>query len=194
MNTWTSKPAFAVLALSALAGCDTGPAAGLLGGLTRAAAPKAQALKQAPMAAGAITLVPPGGYCIDQRSLTPSFALMARCDVLHPGEVGRGMPLGVITASISDATDSIPTPDQTAAAHGLGNISETSTSDNSVVFRATGDAPIKGMSATHWRATTQIDTQLLGLAFYQPEKASDGSLSGAEILQELISNTTAANN
>jgi hypothetical protein len=193
MTTWTFKGTITLLALTALIGCDAGPAGELLSGLTRPATPKEVALETATMAAGAMTLVPPQGYCIDKRSLTSRFALMARCDVLKTDAAGLGMPIGVITVSLSSGSDSMPSPEQTATAFGLSDVSRTETSDNSVVFRATGPAPFKDMSPTQWRATARINDQLLGLAFYQPNQASAGSEAGKPMLQDLITRTAEKN-
>ncbi len=65
-------------------------------------------LRQAAMANGALTLVAPEGFCIDKRSLKPSFALLARCDNLGDPQGAYGAPLGLITVSLSTARPDAP--------------------------------------------------------------------------------------
>ena len=73
MNTWTFKGLVTTLATClALAGCDAVDGLALSGAFDR------EPLKTAELADGAITLVPPEGFCIDPRSLKARFALMAR--------------------------------------------------------------------------------------------------------------------
>jgi hypothetical protein len=191
MNTWTCKSIATGFALTVLAASDGGQASDLIGGLgSLNAKPNAEALAQAPMAFGAVTLVPPKGYCIDGESLKPRFALMARCDRLG-AENGSGAPVGVITISVTPTrgADSVPTPAQTADALALTNISASTSNDSSVVFRAEGPSFSPGMSKSHWRGSAVVKNQMLGLALYGPPNGNAVSAEGRTLLSELIKRT-----
>ena len=172
--------AFAALALAA---CDD---SFTLGG------PAAPPLTQASMAGGTVLLVPPPGYCIDRRNLRQRFAIMARCDTLAEGQSGFGRPIGILTASFSPATtDALPSPQITATALGLENVSAARNAANAVVFRAEAPPTIEGMSATHWRGTARIGNQIMGLALYGPADGRALTGEGRALLSETIRSTSA---
>lgn len=179
MSTWSFKAPLAALALAALVGCDDGAGLGSAPNL---------GLPQAAMAFGAVTLVPPRGYCIDRRSLRPRFALMARCDTLGSDAATAGAPLGLLTASFSaaDPTAALPDAATTATILGLSNVSAARRTADAVLFRASGPAPVEGMSQTHWRGTAQIGDQIMGLALYAPDDSGALGAEGRALLQELI--------
>ncbi|QUJ76370.1 hypothetical protein KDD17_15990 [Sulfitobacter albidus] len=117
MTTWISRVAALVLC-GALAGCDALPdASGVLSGIAGDQAPP---LTQAKMMRGAVTLVPPTGFCIDPKTLNESFALMARCDTLGATTGSRGAPLGLMSVSFTrtGADAPLPTPQDIASATG----------------------------------------------------------------------------
>ena len=185
MNTWSSKVPVAALSLSMLSACGATSNGGFdLGGkVENHAAPQAQ------MAFGDVTLVPPPGFCIDTRSLSEQFAMMARCDVLGAPEAPGDTPLGMITVSLSaETTDpSLPSPAQTAAAQGLTNVTDEVTEENRVFFRATGDAPVRQMAAEHWRGSAVVASYVMWVALYGPKGGRALSPEGLGILSTLIS-------
>lgn len=195
MITWSYKTAAIALVLTILAACEGGQGLDLAKGLgSITAKPNAKALTQASMASGAVTLVPPRGYCIDGQSLKPRFALLARCDRLG-AENSNGAPIGVITVSVAPARGNIalPTPAETAAASALTKVSAPTSHDDSVVFRARGEAFAPQMSQDHWRATAVVKNQILGLALYAPPKSIALSDEGRALLAELIKRTQESN-
>ena len=169
MTTWTCKAPGLAVALAFLAGCDGVPGAALLNGLTGSS--KDVALSQASMAFGTITLKPPRGFCIDKRTLQQQFAIMARCDTLGVPSAAGDAPLGIIIASFAPSVVNgpLPGPSITASALGLTDISDVSLSDDSVIFRASGGAPLDDTATQHWRATARVGDQIMGLALYGPE-------------------------
>lgn len=190
MTTWSCKTSAAVLALWTLAACEGGQLPPLLG---PASGGPAAGITRASMAGGALTLVPPQGYCIDRRNLESRFALLARCDKLGVGDASAGAPLGVITVSLSDSPTAtpLPTADETAAILGVSNVTLARTSDNAVIFRAVGPRPVRDMANRHWRATARIGSFLMGLAFYGPAGGRVEGAEGGNILADLIARTEA---
>lgn len=191
MTTWSCKTAATALVLTTLAACEGGQGLDFAKGLSEISAkPNAEALSQAPMAFGAITLVPPKGYCIDGDSLKPRFALLARCDRLG-ADGHNGTPIGVITVSVKPAQKgaTLPTPAHTAQAQSLTNVADPIANDGSVVFRARGEAFSPQMSQDHWRGSAKMNGQILGLALYGPPNGSAVSPEGRKLLAELIKRT-----
>jgi hypothetical protein len=195
MTTWTSRISTALGITLMLSACD-GPGApgGVIGSLKppqNAALPPAP-LRQAKMMRGAVTLVPPGGYCIDPVSLSQSFAIMARCDILGAPTGGSGAPIGVLTVSFarsaSDAT--LPTAQTLAAAGLLSSPTQTRQSPATIVFQTTGSPPSSDLSPTHWRSVTLVGPLMMGAALFGPEGRRAVSEEGAGVLEEMIRLTT----
>jgi hypothetical protein len=191
MNTWTCKTAVAALALTFLAACEDGQGGVFLQGLDGSASAKPVALSQANMASGAVVLVAPKGFCIDKGSLKQNFALMARCESLGAPSAAANAPLGILTASFSAASSTIPTPLDTAAAMGLNTMTDARTTDRSVTFHAKGSAPAKGLSETHWRGTARVGSQMMALALYGPDGGRAIGPEGRAILVGLINDLDA---
>jgi len=149
-------------------------------------------LTQAFMMRGAVTLVPPMGYCIDPDSLTQSFAIMARCDTLGAASGGSGAPPGVLTVSLSrNAKDAaLPTAQEIATAAGVSSPQNVQQTDTNVVFKASGVAPAPGLSPDHWRSVARVDRFSMGAALFGPHKHRAVSPEGASILHDLIKRTT----
>ncbi len=192
MSTWNCKAATAGVALLLLGACEGGQGAGLLDGLsTGAMGKKNHALSQAQMANGAVTLLPPQGFCIDRRNLSQRFALLARCDTLGAPHSSRGAPLGIITVSVtpSAAGAELPSAQQTADAAKLARVEGESRSSDTVTFRAEGAPPISGVGIRHWRGKARVADQLIGIAFYGPEGGRAASADGREIVLDLIRRT-----
>lgn len=187
MTTWTSKGSLAALALTLLGACEGGISTAGRGGSSGLDSPGAAPLKQARMAGGAVRLVPPQGFCIDRPSLSPTFALLARCDVLG-AETAANAPNVIITVSISPASANadLPDPAATALAAGLTSVTDQVRTKEETTFRASGPAPAPGLSARHWRGTTLIGEHLLGLALYGPQDGREVGRAGRGLLRTLI--------
>ena len=188
MITWISKGGAALCGLLLLGACEDGDA--FLAGLT---APQTQApTRQATMARGAVMLVPPQGYCFDNRALGQRFALMARCDVVS-GTGSAAAPRSVITISLSPAAEgaTLPTPENTATALGLSDVQRTTSRRNSVIFQASGPAPSQALDGRHWRGSALVGGQIMGVALYGPAGRPPIGREGRDILAEVIAGTKA---
>lgn len=194
MNIWNCKGPLAALALTFLAGCGGGLKGAFLEGLesleglTKSESGSTVALSQARMAFGEVTLVPPPGYCIDERSLKQQFALMARCDALGVPSAAAGAPLGIITASFAPWVEGapLPTPAETADALKLQTINDPIVDGESVTFRATTTKPRAGAAAAQWRGTARVGGQIMGLALHAPEDGRALSSEGRALLAAVI--------
>ncbi len=196
MTIWTCKPLAALSLLGVLGACDaTTGGEGLLAALTppEDAALPAVPLTQATMMRGGLTLLPPSGYCIDPDSLTQSFALMARCDALGASTQSADAPVGVMTVSLarSGLAPALPSAQELAAASNLGAPTDARQSEQSVVFQTTGSPPSSDLSSTHWRSISKVGRITMGAALFGPEGQRAVSSAGAELLEEMISRTTA---
>lgn len=191
MTTWTFKGPIAALALLTLSACEGGQGAALFEGLSVPLinGQKAKPLSQIKLASGAVTLVAPRGFCIDSASVQKQFALMARCDVLGVPQAAADAPLAFITVSVlsTDANNQLPTAQHLAAAKGLSNVTDPKVKDGQLIFRATGPAPIDGVSNTHWRGTSQLGQQIIGVALYGPENGRALSGEGRSIVSTVMS-------
>lgn len=130
------------------------------------------ALPFARLSRGAVILVPATGFCIDKRSLRPSFALMARCDTLG-GTSSFGAPLAIITA----ASVSQSVTNRTDAAFGTQGetILARRQSGDLTLIKVKGAPPSPDLKDEFWRAIGRIGDQLVGLAIYE---AADGEALG----------------
>lgn len=191
MTTWIFKGSIAALALLGLSACEGGQGAALFDGLSvpTVKSQKAKPLSQATLAGGAFTLVAPRGFCIDSSSVQKQFAVMARCDVLGVPQAAGDAPLAFVTVSVlpTNENNQLPTPEHLAAAKGLSNVTDPQVKDGQVIFRATGPAPIDGVSNTHWRGATQIGQQIIGVALYGPENGRALSGEGRSIISTVMS-------
>ena len=192
MITWTSRLIALLCALTLLAACEEGQ-----GGSPFAASttPRNTALSQAKMAQGAVTVVPPEGFCIDKSTLKARFALMARCDRLGaPQATGSAAPVGIITVSLAPATAdrTLPQPIDSAKALGLEQIADQVTAQTHVTFRAQGGPPVDGMSDRHWRGTALVGSYLMSLALFGPAEGRAVGAEGRGLLLEVIAATRAA--
>ncbi|MBD3665604.1 hypothetical protein [Sulfitobacter aestuariivivens] len=194
MSTWRFRAALAAGLSITLIGCEDGQGGNPFGGASAGGDAKNIALPQARMAGGALTLVPPEGFCIDKRSLKRRFALMARCDTLGNPSASAGAPMGILTVSISDASAAqpLPTPDQTAAAARLEKVSAQKSEVDAVTFRAEGIPPLKELDTVQWRGIARVQDQVIGIAFYGPKGGRAISREGREIVNGLIRKTKAA--
>lgn len=199
MNIWSYKPLAALGMTIMLGACDAMDTGGGL--LARLAPPEDAALPavpltQASMLRGSITLVPPHGYCIDAESLTQSFALMARCDVLGASEGGTGAPAGILTVSLSRnvLNAPLPTVPEIAAALNLSEPQKVITGNDSIIFRSSGTPPSSNLTSDHWRSVTQIDRFTMGAALFGTAGRRAVSDEGAQVLQDMIKRTSVKTN
>ena len=202
MTTWNCRGTLLAGALLGLSACDdmpligdaVAPAIGFLEQLKVGGAKDALALSQTEMAEGAFTLVPPQGFCIDRNTLRQHFALMARCDTLGAPRLAGGAPLGLITVSVTALEDgaNLPGPLEVVEAAQLTHFDSEKSENNAVTFRAEGPAPGADLDRVHWRGLVQINTQLLGIAFYGPEGGRVVTPEGRDVINSLIRKTQAA--
>jgi hypothetical protein len=184
MNTWTSKGLLPAVLCLVLAGCDA--AGGLnFGAVSGAKGPAPFAF--APFADGAVTLVPPTGYCIDRRSLNKRFALMARCDMLG-GDEGAGAPLAIITATAVPApTTGALTPLDLQT--GMETVLSRQNAENLSLVHVRGTPPIPDVRDVYWRGAGRIGDHIIGLAIYEAQDAPDLGPLAPELLKQTIRRT-----
>lgn len=148
-------------------------------------------LIKAQMVEGAVTLVPPAGYCIEPRSLTQDFALMARCDLLKAEGSPLGAPIGLITASFAqNRGDALSATDVAIASN--AKVIETLDSEELSLVRAETPTPPNGQAPTHFRAATKIDNFDLSLALFSPAESEAQGAVGASLLRNLVRSSKAA--
>jgi hypothetical protein len=191
MTTWICKGAVFAGVLLGLGACDGVETAGLLGSLSSIMPAENVALSETQMANGALTLVPPDGFCIDKSSLRQSFALMARCDKLGAASLAGGAPVGLITISVTalDPEASLPTPQELAEASKLTELGAEKSKGNALTFSAKGEPPARGLAESHWRGLARVGDQMISLALFGPEGARAVTIEGREILNSLIRRT-----
>lgn len=189
MTTWTCKGLIAGAALVALAGCDD-----IAGGL--AGAPSGQkpatannALRFANLGGGAVTLVPPAGFCIDKRTLRKEFALMARCDILG-GATEFGTPVALITAAI------VPQAKHDADRRGDAGevVLQERTYDTHSVFQLEGRPPSADLRKVYWRAVGTVGEQVIGLALYEPTGGAELGERAPDMLSQTVRQTQDSSN
>lgn len=194
MITWICRGAAALSLLGVLGACDAlDPDSTLSEALASPADAAATAvpLKQALMMRGKVTLVPPGGFCIDPDSLSESFALMARCDALGAAAGGSGAPIGVMTVSFSRTINTIPLPtaQEFTAAAGLDAPADTRTSASGMIFKTRSAPPADDLSPEHWRGVSKIGDFTMSAALFGPEGRRAVSDEGADLLGEMMQRT-----
>jgi hypothetical protein len=187
MNTGIcKKTALGLTALMVLSACSEGPVFDLTQKTGTASETKPMPpLIKAQMVEGAVTLVPPLGYCIDPSSLTQTFALMARCDLLNAENGAFDAPIGLITASLAKSRGR-PLSAVDVAHASNAKVIETLEKNGLKIVRAETLIPPKGLAKTHYRAATQIDGFDLSLALFSPTESEAQGSRGASILQNLV--------
>jgi hypothetical protein len=188
MNTGICKKTILELAtFLTLSACAEGTSFSLLEkakDLKPEATPMVPLLK-AQMAKGAVTLVPPSGYCIEPSSLTQNFAAMARCDLLDAENGALDAPIGLLTASVAKSKANGVSLDDIMNASGTTKIG-TITEGGPEVVRATTKNPPLGLPKTHLRTATKIDGYDLSLALFSPVESDAQGARGASMLQNMI--------
>ena len=180
MNTGIyNKTIVTLAALTVLSACSEGPVFDLL------QKGETTPLIKAQMVEGAVTLVPPSGYCIDSSSLTQTFALMAQCDLLDAENGALNAPIGLLTASFATNNgQALSAADVAFASNAV--VIETIDTGGLEIVRAKTDTPPNGLAKTHYRAATQIDGFDLSLALFSPPESESQGARGTEMLRNLI--------
>lgn len=183
MNTGICKGLGVAALCLTLAACDDLN----IPGLTGANNDQSFAASRASLGRGAVSLVPPSGFCIDTRSLRQSFAIMARCDTLGALALADA-PLAVITA-----TTVAPQADVAIDPAALQANTETIVSrsdDGALSFvQVQGKPPSPDMHDTYWRAAGRVGNQILGLALYQAANSPDLGDTALALLVETMERT-----
>ena len=188
MNTGICKKTFLGLTTCvALSACAEGPSFNLFEkakNVLPETTPMVPLLK-AQMASGAVTLVPPSGYCIEPSSLTQKFAAMARCDLLEAENGALDAPIGLLTFSVAKSrTNAISLSDILSASN--TTMIETMTGSGPKVVRVTTETPPLGLPKTHLRTATKIDGHDLSLALFSPVESEAQGERGVSMLQNMI--------
>ncbi len=189
MNTWTcNRVLFGAALLAGLAACSE-TAGGLFSSEPGARANTA--LPRAEMMRGALTLVPPDGFCIDRRGLRADFAVIARCDSLGSGSAAADAPLGFITVSASPLAG----PFQTSAAENLpgpGTAVLSRREENGArILHLTGPTPA-GTDARHWKAAMSVGSHAVAFSAYGPPNGRLAAEEGGALIASLARRTQAA--
>lgn len=170
MNIWTSK--LALICALGLTGCGTVEMpdlsfAPVLGG----AKPDDRVLRSARMMNGALALRPPEGYCIDGATLTQSFALMGRCDVMLRNVDETGDESDVLTASfaVKAQGEADPTLETLTAALAPLKPNEAQQDGPLALVEITDKAVVPALDDTHWRGVMAHGPFVVGWAVYAPE-------------------------
>lgn len=193
MNTGICKSLLLGLAV-VLTGCSESDALGFLqDGIVPGIAKTAKPFAQVGMAQGALTLVPPEGFCIDPKSVTQNFAIMARCDVLGDRSSAQDAPLGVVTISLARSAGTGAVSASTLSGGVAdGRVLAQETLGGVTYLHMEADAPSDGLSDIHWRAVDQIKGYDVALALYAPDGSAALGGDGPRILRSLLERTKSA--
>jgi len=170
MNTWISKAPIALAFGLSLTGCanfDMPPLP--FASMLASAQEGDRILKSAKMMNGALLLQPPEGYCIDGPTLTESFALMGRCDVMIENEDRSGDESDVLTASFAIQTGEAPTLDSLIAAVAPLKPSARETLNGVALVEVTDPEVVEQLDPTHWRGVMAHGGYVIGWAVYAPK-------------------------
>lgn len=195
MNIWTSKAGYAALTAILIAGCATDGASPALafgdagvGGFLAPRAPQ----EQAEMLGGAITLIPPDGFCVDARSRRSDFAMMARCDVLGAELTSQiAVPLAIMTASVAPISSdtefqAVVLQDRTQRVLDRYDV------DGMYLTRFSDTPPDETLSRDFWRGVTRIGDTMVSIGLYSSVNAPALGPYGRVMLEESLTFTRQA--
>ncbi|WP_371055612.1 dihydroxy-acid dehydratase [Rhodosalinus sp. K401] len=182
MSTWTSR-AGAVAALGAVAlvsagGCTAPGGAG-------------SAPREVTVARGALVVVAPPGYCIDESatrdSEEASFVLIASCASLASGRVrGPAVAPALVTVTVSARDPALAEPDARALAAASGATRVLAMRQAGALalvhLGEGGDAALPGGDPRHWRGATVEAGRVVGFAAYAPLGSSVAGEEGGTLL------------
>lgn len=181
----------------ALAGCAQSPSSGFSFAARTGQyepADTSNGRSYAKFADGAVVLVAPPGYCIDQTMLRQDdnggFALLPRCNLMHGSSWFGRNRAAVITATIGKAAGN--------GAPRTADIARTAQGAKLVYYDDKGVLPLArlhwpghstaggaGASPEHWRGAFVLNDHLVLLALYAPEGSDLLGRSGADLLTEM---------
>lgn len=197
MNTWTCKTVLGALCLLGLSACDESFGSGTgfnlvssapaSGGLFGAAPPT----REVSLADGAVTLVPPDGYCVDTKTARQTFAIIARCDLLGAKALGHAGPAVVFTASVTPLPEAAVVQETTITS-AKDTVLDRRERDGVFVARIKGTPPQNAMNADYWRGAARVGTHLLGLGLYSAAGRPAIGPFGQDLLFDTIKATQAA--
>jgi hypothetical protein len=195
------RPAAALAAaLLALAGCASPPegaaperrgilstAVERMAGLRRSAPPERVAL-----AAGAVVVVPPPGYCIDPRltetGTATGFAALASCRLLTGGGSAPAVAPVLMTVTVGrrGSAAALPAPEDLARALRAPLLQGSRSGGVVLAHLGRGGAlMLPGGDARHWRGAFAHGDRVVGLALYAPRGHAMAGPAGAALLQGL---------
>lgn len=149
-------------------------------------------LNKADMMRGAITLVPPSGYCVDKRGLKQNFAVIAQCNSLGRDSDTAVAPLGFILVAVSPVDGLADLPATMDALEG-GSVERLEQQDRAGLSlrRLRGETP-DGTNPEYWRGLSQAGRHVISTTAYAPEGGSLSGPAGAVALTDLAQRTQAA--
>lgn len=189
MNTWTSKRSCAAVGLVlSLAACSEGGEglSFLSGEATDAPSRRNVALLSAEMQRGAMTLVPPDGFCIDKRGLKQDFAVLARCDSLGGRGGAQDAPLGMILVSLTP-TEGRPDLPETLSAliPAETTVKSRRNTEDLALAHLDGTGP-DGTDSLYWRGVAQVDQTLMALTAFAPDGGPFAEPGSGQRLESLV--------
>lgn len=203
MSTWISEisPARAgfaravlLAAVLPLAGCF-GPETGALSFLTSGNEREKVArdvMRKVALYEGEVVIRPPGGYCIDRRTLRRQkdggFALLASCESLS-GVRGQAVEPVVMTVSVLPNAPEAARPGVAEIARLMAPakvLASHETTDVTLVqFASGGDGVLPDGDARHWRGGMMLGEHLIGLALYARKGSQMAGKDGRALLTDL---------
>ncbi|SEQ15442.1 hypothetical protein [Thalassovita taeanensis] len=149
-------------------------------------------LHRAPLASGAVVVVPPTGYCIEKKSLREKpgggFALMAACAELTGQVSGVLVEPAILTVAVVDraSTTSQPNVEEIAAALGDRKVLQRINGDGLAVVQVVAtEALSQTGDPRHWRGMMIINGKMVGLALYGAKNSAVTGEPGLVLLMQL---------
>ncbi|MFD1510857.1 hypothetical protein [Lacimonas salitolerans] len=150
--------------------------------------------RQVTMGDGAVIVVPPAGYCIDDSSITSrasgEFALIASCESLTGRLSTVSVEPAVITVTVSNPREGREQPQADllsgAVPQGVALIA-TNGEGLSIVQVEGDDGALPGARGDrkHWRGAMVINDRLVGLALYGAPGSTVSGPEGERLLEAL---------
>lgn len=190
MSIWTCKQGLLAFACALiLSACGTVPSDELaafpsLGGETDAPEERRTdvSLKQTDLAGGALTLVPPDGFCIDKRGLKDNFAVVARCDALGGSDGAFDTSLGIILVSVAPVSENANVEQLLLASFDDDvQVQELFGLEPLALAHLKGGAP-KGVDPVYWKGLSSVNGHLISLSAFALKGGSFATEEGGRVL------------
>ncbi len=186
----------ALFSAAFLSGCAESGAFGQMSLLQNSASGLPILVSTAELARGDITVAGPDGYCIDQTTLrsskTGGFAAMASCHIMSGGTEGAIVEPALVTVTVSAAPETVPSPQDLAAALQTDLLQSRELSALAVGQMATGgENAFAGSDAKHWRGAFVTGDYLVGVTLYAPQGSPLIGAQGAAFLNTVSSDIRA---